>query len=107
MRKDWDVTYEIITPESAEEGDAEESGFIREKCTLREAVATVFETRTSHCDTVMAIETDSSPFAGARWVTVYNGKEYLTGAYENRSLHIPARVTQASRVRLARLLGAV
>ena len=34
----FNVTYEIVTEESAAEGDAEERGFIAEGLTLRDAV---------------------------------------------------------------------
>ena len=101
----FNVTYEIITPESAECGDADERGFILEGATLREAINAVNETRTNHVDGVQAIEADCYPIDGLRWVTIYNGMEFLTGAHENRSLHIPDNVTQASRLRIARLMG--
>lgn len=101
----FSVTYEIITPESAEYGDADERGYIFESCTLREAVDAVFETRTSHCDGISAIEANEYPVSSPRWITVYNGGEFQTGAHENRSLHFPDAVTPSSRRRIARLIG--
>jgi hypothetical protein len=103
----FNVTYKIITPESAEQGDCAESGFIAESVTLREAIDLVFATRTSHCYGTICVETNEYPMTAPRWITVYNGGEYLTGAYENRSIHFPPGVTPASRRRLARLMGAV
>jgi len=101
----WHVTYDIVTEESAEYGDAEEIGFISEDSTLRDAISDLFETRTSHCDGIEYIDANSSS-EDARWITVGNGMEFKTGARESRSLHIPDHITPASRARLCRLLGA-
>lgn len=105
MQLRFNVTYEIVTPESAACGDIEELGFIAKNCTLRDAINRVFETRTSQCSGVECAEANESPVRAPRWVTVYNGVEYLTSAYESRSLHIPDTVTPSSARRLARLLG--
>jgi hypothetical protein len=102
----FSVTYEIVTEESASEGDAEERGWICEDVSLRVALRCVADTRTNQVDGVSAIECDESPVCAPRWVTVTNGMEYLTGAQESRSLHIPEGVTAASRRRIARLVGA-
>jgi hypothetical protein len=101
----FDVTYEIVTPESAENGDAEERGFITENVTLREAVNCVTDTRTNQVDGVERVETDEYPVCAPRWITVINGTEYRTGAQESRSLHMPDSLTPATRIRIARLLG--
>lgn len=42
-----------------------------------------------------------------RWITVYNGMEFETGATESRALHLPETMTAASRARLFRLLKGV
>jgi len=102
----FDVTFEIVTPESAENGDAEELGFIGESLTLRDAIDAVRGTRTSLVGGVECIECDSIPCSRPRWVTVYNGMEYETNAQESRSLHIPPSVSDASARRIARFLGA-
>jgi hypothetical protein len=111
------VSFEIVTPQSAEHGDVESRGFISpglgalpsaerpEACGLRRAVEIWRQTRTRHCDGVEAIEADCSDATAARYVTIYNGREYLTGATESRSLHIPETVSAASRARLVRLLS--
>ncbi len=99
------VTYDIVTPESAEHGDSEESGFISKDSSLRDAISDLFETRTAHCDGVHYIEPSSYPGSDFRWITVGNGMEHLTGAYESRSLHIPDHVTESSRGRILRLLN--
>lgn len=101
----FNVTYEIVTPESAEEGDAAERGFVIEDVPLRTAIMHVQATRTNEVDGVSAIEPSSSGLA-FDWITIVNGMEFTTGATESRSLHIPNAVTPSSRVRIARLLGA-
>jgi hypothetical protein len=101
----FDVTYEIITRESAEHGEADEIGYICEAVTLREALESVNETRTCRVDCIQAIEADEYPIVAPSWVTVYNGGEYETGAHENRSIHFPESLTPATRRRIARLLG--
>jgi hypothetical protein len=65
----------------------------------------VMKTRTSRVDGVEAIEADSYPCDVPRWITVYNGMEYETGASESRSLHIPDTVTPGTARRIAKLLG--
>lgn len=102
----FNVTYEIVTPESANDGDVETRGFIAEGCRLRDALHELHATRTSDVGGVECIECDSSPCVRPRWVTVCNGQEYLTGAQESRSLHIPDSVSDASARRIARLAGA-
>lgn len=101
----FNVTYEIVTPESAEHGDAEERGFILEGATFREAFCAAHETRTNRVDGIETIEADEWPIRAPRWFTVVNGTEFETGAHESRSLHLPDHVTTASRRRVARLFG--
>ena len=101
----FNVTFEIVTPESAENGDAEERGYIAEGVSLRDALALVSETRTSHVDGVTAIEANECPVTAPNWITVYNGMEFLTGANESRSIHFPDNMTASSRCRIARLMG--
>lgn len=103
----FNVSTEIVTPESAENGDTdEEQGWVEMGLTLREAVTMVHEVRTSRAEGVQCIECDSSPAVDPRWVTVVNGMEFETGAQESRSLHMPRRLTASTRRRIARLVGA-
>ena len=69
-------------------------------------MTSVHETRTSAVGGVERIECDSYPCDSPRWITVFNGMEYETGAWESRSIHIPPTVTSASSRRIARLMGA-
>jgi hypothetical protein len=99
------VTYEIITQESAEAGEAEERGTIDTFSSLREALEYVYRTRTDEAGGITCVEADCSHGA-PRWITVYNGMEFRTGAHENRSLHLPDGITPSSAIRIARLMGA-
>lgn len=101
----FNVTYSIVTPESAEYGDYDETGFIAKGVCLREAARLVYETRTSRCDGVSSIEASEWPVINPRWIDVCNGVEYETGAYESRSLHFPESMTPASKRRVCRLFG--
>ena len=96
------VTYDIVTPESAERGDYDEAGFVQpggwhapadsaEDCgmTLREAVR------------LCCPQED----AGSWFAEVDGRVNYRTGAEERRSLHPPRNITAASYDRLAKLLG--
>ena len=100
----FSVTYEIVTQESAEYGEAEESGFIAEGISLREAVDLVKSTSTISCGGITNIEASDSCIGQSRWITVYNGMEFETGAHESRSLHIPDHITAASRRRIMRII---
>lgn len=107
MKRDiFNVTYDIVTPESAEHGDYEESGFIAESVTLRDAITDLHETRTCKVDGVSAIEADSFPCTHPSSVRVINGTEFETGAVESRAIHIPRTVSTASARRIARLVRA-
>lgn len=102
----FSVTYEIVTPESVEHGEADEIGFIVQETDLRTAIDLVRETRTAHCGGITAIECNEYPVRNPNWITVYNGMEFQTGTHESRSLHFPSSITAASRRRVARYLGA-
>jgi hypothetical protein len=97
----FNITYEIVSQESAEYGDSEENGFVCEDVKLREAIDALFETRTNRVDCIQSIE-----YSGNYWFTVNNGIEYETGSHESRSIHIPRNTTQSSINRLAKLIGA-
>ena len=86
-------TYDIVTPESAENGDVAEAGYVAEDVSLRDAIDAVGGVCYEHN-------------GGYEWFTncEYN-LNYGTGAQESRSLHLPDGITGASRVRIGRLLG--
>ena len=97
MKSSFTVTYEVVTPESAEYGDAEERGFVSESCNLREAINLVGGQVT---------EASEYPIISPRWLTNYEyNEDYTTGAREARSMHFPDNTTPSSRIRIAKLLG--
>ena len=89
----YSVTYDIVTPESAENGDVAEAGYVAEDVSLRDAIDAVGGVCYEHN-------------GGYEWFTncEYN-LNYGTGAQGSRSLHLPDGITGASRVRIGRLLG--
>ena len=101
----FNVTFEIMTQESAEYGEAEKQGYIAEGVSLRDALALVFETRTNQVEGVTTIEANEYPVTAPSWITVYNGMEFFTGANESRSIHFPDNMTASSRCRVARLMN--
>ena len=100
------VTYTIVSNEGDFEGEFNEHGFIAEDVGLRDAIGELFDTRTAHCGGVESIEPSDSDIGSARWFTVNNSMEYLTGEHESRALHLPGSITRASRIRLARIIRA-
>ena len=95
----FSVCFEIVTQGSAKHGDADERGYISQNVSLREALKDFTSTRTNECDGGDGLECSGD------WFTYYNGMEYLTGAFESRSLHPPRNITASSFNRLSRLLG--
>lgn len=73
-------TYEIISEESAENGDVEESGFEWEnqECSISEIV-----------DTIRNLEPSQWPITHPEsvWFTEYGDADYETGDIENSSFH--------------------
>jgi hypothetical protein len=99
MIKKFSVTYETITDESAEQGEAESSGFEAENVSLRDALSII-----GGCEG--GVEASECPVLNPRWFTFYKQNEdYGTGEVTNMSLHIPETVTRSSRLRIARLIG--
>lgn len=108
MAKGFNVTFERITAESAENGEAESIGFVAEDCDLRDAIRYVCgfpdPSWLPHC------EADSWPVTAPRWFTFYKTndgtREYFEkGVEENRAIHLPETATPATRRRIARLFG--
>lgn len=98
----FSVTFETVTPESAEHGDFEDSGFVSENVSLREAVETLGYGNGRVEANCYPVNLHCVP----RWFTAYQTSEnYTTGETENRSLHLPDNITPSSALRIARLLG--
>lgn len=106
MRKGFAVTYEVITEESARDGDVADSGFLAEDATLSDAL---HEWDGIGCH----VEADCYPVGDGwvpRWFTAYEVNAgtrdcFETGDVENRSLHLPDDITPDSALRIARLVG--
>lgn len=94
----FDITYEIITPESAEDGEAAESGFESQGITLRDAWE-FMRWNGGHC------EASDSHIHQARWLTFYGGQDTMTGGYTNYSLHFPEALSPSSKNRIAKLFN--
>lgn len=115
MRKMFHVTYDIVTPESAEHGEAAEMGFVlpgnwhielaaavcgepagrvKDDCaiSLREAIALVSCCFDSGSDGFTYYEADCR-------------ENYRDGSEERRALHLPRNATAASAARVSRLLN--
>lgn len=99
----WAIGREYVTDESAENGEADrlehESGL-----TFREAIAAFRD-----ADSEGGIAADSYPISRARpprCFVAYSKRDAYSGEFCNVSLHVPDHVSPASRMRIARLVGA-
>ena len=92
------VSYEIVTDESAEHGDAEERGMISDNVCLRDAIEDLLSAQYD----ISAIEENDK--LDPHWITVYYDMDPAYGHYENRSLHLPRHLTLWTRQRIARLI---
>ena len=96
----FSITYETVTPESAEDGDYAESGFLAEGVTFREVMDELRWYRGGYA------EADCYPVHNPRRFTFVGADEdYSTGAVTSYSLHLPEHITPASRMRIARLIN--
>ena len=93
----FNVTYQIVTEESAEQGEAAEAGFLAENVSFREAFSLV---------NGYAPHPGCSDIRAARCFTTEADIDYRTGEHETLTIHLPEIVTPASRGRIAALLGA-
>ena len=99
------VTYEIVTPESAEHGDAAERGFVEPgewKTPIEESLAgNDLHTMSLRDAMRLCYPIEDSGF----WWTGEASQDYQTGAYETRAIHPPRGITASSYARVSRLLG--
>ena len=101
MRPQFHVTFEIVTPESAEQGDVADAGFCDHygnpngnepvPVTLRDAVHLVGR---RSCE-------DSG---GGWWTSVDSVQDFRTGESTSYSVHPPRNITPASFARVSRVL---
>lgn len=71
---------------------------------LRDAIADLHKTRTSHCDGVQYKLACYQPWNATLLLTVQNGAEFRTGCNEERMLAIIG-INRGTARRLSRLLG--
>lgn len=101
----WRVTYEVVTPESSEHGDAEERGFIDARGLCVEAI---IGAQTPNVEMTLrdALALCDPQEDCGRWLCEVDGStDYQTGAVTTRALHPPQGITAASYRRLCRLVG--
>jgi len=96
------ITYETVTPESAEDGEAADRGWVVENASLSDCYSDLYNAGAIGC----YVEADCYPVREPRWLTFYKVDEnYATGAETSWSLHLPETLTPASRRRIARLFN--
>lgn len=101
------VTYEIVTPESAEHGDAESRGFVMPGDWRDDIETAMTQPRNAYDISLReAMDLADCAYDCGRWWTESEGRcNYRTGAIETRSIHPPENITAASYARVSRLLG--
>lgn len=87
-RKGFKITYEIITPESAAEGDVEEQGWLDEEGYDIELDDYDIEEELTIIDKAVEYLRDEgvTEFSGSWW-TAYGSMDMYSGETENRSYH--------------------
>lgn len=108
--KGFSVTFERFFPHDDGDDvcDADERGFVIENVSFRDALRDGLEYREpSHAG---PCEADCYPARGVRFLTFHrwnfeSGDHFRDGITETRSLHLPAKLTEASRRRLCRMFG--
>lgn len=105
------VTYEIVTPESAEHADAESRGFVLADCQKIELLPEVFGPAAgavkAACGLTLrqALDLIGPMEDSGHWFTeVGERMDYKSGAGETRAFHPPDNISGASYGRLRRLL---
>jgi hypothetical protein len=112
--KRFHVTYDIVTPESAEHGDTADHGFVlpggwKHSCAAG-PVGEAFIPVKNECamslrEAFDLIDTGALEDNGA-WLSECDGRmDYRTGAEERRAFHPPDNCTAASKGRLWKLFG--
>lgn len=99
MTQDFAVTFDLVTQESAAHGDYADSGFLGRDLTFRAA----FDLFQSERDWTH-VEADEWPVRSPRWFTDSGEVQFASGDCRAVSLHLPERLTNASRLRIARLV---
>jgi len=91
IKRPFNVTFEVVTPESSEHGEAAESGFLAESVSLSDAVAMTHVYGPAWIDC-------------GNWFTYTGEACFLTGEVTSFSIHPPRSISRASYARIARAL---
>ena len=88
------VTYEIVTDESAEEGEAQETGFDIENEVYDLSDEDEVTGLIRVCEDFEGGELSSSrhSLSDSDWITQYEERDYVNGWFKNRSLHLKSDV---------------
>ena len=108
MRPQFYITYEIVTPESAEHGDASERGYAMPGGWQFELSAmTPDDVKACALDLRSAVNMVGCTEDSGRSFSEVDGRQnYRTGAETRFDLHPPHNITGASYARIKRLLKA-
>ena len=99
------VTYDIVTPDSAENGDTAENGYVHANGG-RDPLTTIDNTNDYAMDLRTALRHCQPQRDSGSWFDQEGQiEDYSTGETVAYSLHPPRTVTPASYARLRRLLG--
>jgi hypothetical protein len=91
----FNVYYGIITDESSEHGDFHELGLVDGNVSLREGIK-LLASESPHND---SYNVQRSDFV----ITVSYGRDFISGLFESRYLHIPRNTTTSSLNRIHNL----
>ena len=102
------ITYEIVTPQSAEHGDAAERGYVSAGFKFPiESVVMARDRDVLSFDLRSAVSQLGCVENAGRWFVEVDGRvNFQNGAETRYSLHPPENITPASYARLCRLLKA-
>ena len=105
MLRMFRVTYEIVTPESAEIGDVAEHGFITPgdwQSPIEEALKEPLDTYNVTLREAMRLAYPQED-CGRWWLECDGRLDYRTGAVETRAIHPPHNITPSSYARVSRI----
>jgi hypothetical protein len=88
------ITYEIVTPESAKQGDVEERGWIDDEGVAMASPAEAIKFLRDKG----ATQASSTAFHPGVWYSDCGDTDYKTGADETRSYHLKGFTERAQRI---------
>src|SRR5262245_63197542 len=106
-RSSFTVTYDIVTPESAEHGDCAEQGYVTPGGWHYDLNTVLADKEGDYSMTLReAMNLVPSGYDCGTWFAQHDGSvNYRTGAETTYSLHPPRHITPSSYRRIAHLLG--